>query len=187
MYFFEIASSFGATVGRCHSSTFLNHRIPPLWVRLRAPGLTLTRKSWNKGKCSHSRRGVNTAGVHTVIKVLTHYSHTVHTLAVSHTRASKSHSQLPKPSETSQASANAAIPGFFCTNAQNEPSPHRQCTKARIVTARDWNTHIRESMVSDTRRTESNTPHAQAPIRRKNDLHMLLAILAAPAGTVSHR
>ena len=105
--------------------------------RPRAPGLTLTRKSWNKGKCSHSRRGVNTAGVHTVIKVLTHYSHTVHTLAVSHTRASKSHSQLPKPSETSQASANAAIPGFFCTNAQNEPSPHRQCTKARIVTARD--------------------------------------------------
>ena len=31
----------------------------------------------------------------------------------------------------------AAIPGFFCLNAQNEPSPHRQCTKARIVTARD--------------------------------------------------
>ena len=45
--------------------------------------------------------------------------------------------QLPKPSETSQASANAAIPGFCCTNFQNEPSPHRQCTKARIVTARD--------------------------------------------------
>ena len=49
------------------------------------------------------------------------------------------------------------------------------------------NTHDRESMVSDTHRTESNTPHAQAQIRRKNDLHMLLAILAAPAGTVSHR
>ena len=52
---------------------------------------------------------------------------------------------------------------------------------------KDLNTHDRESMVSDTHRTESNTPHAQAPIRHKNDLHVLLAILAATAGTVSHR
>ena len=55
------------------------------------------------------------------------------------------------------------------------------------IPEKSLNTHKRESMVSDTRRTESDTPHAQAPIRRKNDLHMLLAILEAPAGTMSHR
>ena len=65
----------------------------------------------------------------------------------------------------------------------------RVCRGVSLVcwSPKSLNTHDRESMVSDTRRTESNTPHAQAPIRRKNDLHMLLAILAAPAGTVSHR
>ena len=54
-----------------------------------------------------------------------------------HRKVTRNYQNRPKPSETSQASANAAIPGFFCPNSQNEPSPHRQCTKARIVTARD--------------------------------------------------
>ena len=43
-----------------------------------------------------------------------------------------------------------------------------------------------ESMVRDARRTESNTPNAQAPLYRINDLHMHLAILEAPEIRVSH-